>query len=103
MDKVNCIAFDKTGTLTFGKLTVSNVIPFGSLTEKELLRITASIESRSEHPLGKAIVEYAKENNCDLAEISNFEMLRVKAFAVLSAVKNIFAATKNSCKKTISN
>ncbi|MDE6442568.1 MAG: cation-translocating P-type ATPase [Clostridia bacterium] len=78
MGKVNCIAFDKTGTLTFGKLTVSNIISFGALSENELLRITASVESRSEHPLGKAIVEYAKQNNADLAEISDFEMVAGK-------------------------
>lgn len=74
MGKVNCIAFDKTGTLTFGKLTVSNVISFGMFAENELLHITASVESRSEHPLGKAIVEYAKKNNTELAEISDFEI-----------------------------
>ena len=61
MGKSNCIAFDKTGTLTFGKLTVSNIIAFGNLSESRLLANTAAIESRSEHPLGKAIVAYAKE------------------------------------------
>ena len=55
MGKVDTIAFDKTGTLTYGRLEVSDVIPFdSSLTEKELLTVTASAEAKSEHPLGKA-------------------------------------------------
>lgn len=78
MGKTNCIAFDKTGTLTFGKLTVSNIIPFGSVSENKLLCVAASVEARSEHPLGKAIVEYAKEQNAEYAEASGFEMLAGK-------------------------
>lgn len=78
MGKANCIAFDKTGTLTFGKLSVSNVISFGSLSENELLMVTAAIESRSEHPLGKAIVACAQEKNLIFAEAENFSMIAGK-------------------------
>ena len=78
MGKTNCIAFDKTGTLTFGKLTVSNIIPFGVMSENELLCVAASVEARSEHPLGKAIVEYAKEQNAEYSEATGFEMLAGK-------------------------
>lgn len=78
MGKANCIAFDKTGTLTFGKLSVSNVISFGSLSENELLMVTAAIESRSEHPLGKAIVACAQEKNLIFAEAGNFSMIAGK-------------------------
>ena len=61
MGKIDTIAFDKTGTLTYGRLEVSDTIPFdSSLTEKELLTLTASAEAKSEHPLGKAIVAKAK-------------------------------------------
>lgn len=75
MSKVNMIAFDKTGTLTYGKLRVSDIISFdGSLSENELLRLTASAESKSEHPLGKAIVECAKEQSVELGECNNFKM-----------------------------
>ena len=59
MGKVDTIAFDKTGTLTFGKLQVSDIIPLTELSENELLSLAASAESRSEHPLGKAIAEKA--------------------------------------------
>ena len=78
MGKTNCIAFDKTGTLTFGKPSVSNVIAFGGISEGELLAKTAAIESRSEHPLGKAIVAYAKEHGIALPEVENFSMLAGK-------------------------
>ncbi len=60
MGKVNCITFDKTGTLTEGVLTVCDVRSFDKLlSEDDILRLTASVETRSEHPLGKAIVKHA--------------------------------------------
>ena len=74
MGKVSTIAFDKTGTLTYGKLEVTDIIPTRELSETDLLRIAASIESRSEHPLGKAVVEKAKANDIELADISDFKM-----------------------------
>ena len=75
MGKVDTIAFDKTGTLTFGKLEVSDTISFSKeLNEKELLALVASAESRSEHPLGKAIVAHAKEQNLVLNDVEEFRM-----------------------------
>ncbi|MDE6725681.1 MAG: cation-translocating P-type ATPase [Ruminiclostridium sp.] len=75
MGKVNMIAFDKTGTLTYGKLKVSDIVSFdGSISENELLSLTASAESKSEHPLGKAIFEYAREQSVELNECNNFKM-----------------------------
>ena len=74
MGKVDTIAFDKTGTLTYGRLEVSDVIPFdSSLTEKELLTVTASAEAKSEHPLGKAIVARAKDQNLPLNRVRGFQ------------------------------
>lgn len=75
MGKADTIAFDKTGTLTFGKLIVSDIISFsGDLNERELLVLTASAESRSEHPLGKAIAVYARERDLVLADAEGFRM-----------------------------
>lgn len=75
MGKVDTIAFDKTGTLTFGRLNVSDVISFAEeISREELLAMTASAESKSEHPLGKAIVTYAKEQKMFLTEPENFKM-----------------------------
>ncbi len=73
MGTVNTIAFDKTGTLTKGSLIVSDIKSF----EKdinEFITLVASIESRSEHPIGKATVNYAKENNLKLLNIDHFLM-----------------------------
>ena len=56
---VNAVAFDKTGTITTGKVEVKELIPFVQ-TKKNLLTLTASAEKYSEHPIGRAIVEYAK-------------------------------------------
>jgi Cd2+/Zn2+-exporting ATPase len=56
---VRCIAFDKTGTLTKGVLTVMEVVPFNGATPDDVLRLAAALESRSEHPIGRAIVERA--------------------------------------------
>ncbi len=74
MGKVDTIAFDKTGTLTFGKLEVCNIVPFEGITKDELLKMTASAESKSEHPLGKAITQYAREKNISLSDCDNFKM-----------------------------
>ncbi len=57
--KVNAVAFDKTGTITTGSVEVKEIVPF-NITKKELLLLTASAEKYSEHPIGKAIVCYAK-------------------------------------------
>lgn len=76
MGKVDTITFDKTGTLTYGKLQVSDVLSFEhAFSEERLLELTASAEARSEHPLAKAILAYAKEQNLPILECSNFQML----------------------------
>ena len=56
MGKADTIAFDKTGTLTYGKPEVSEVAPFGGIDTDTLLKLTTSAEAKSEHPLGKAIM-----------------------------------------------
>ncbi|MBO5093149.1 MAG: cation-translocating P-type ATPase [Lachnospiraceae bacterium] len=75
MGKVDTIAFDKTGTLTFGRLEVSDISSFDKyVSEAELLSIAASVEAKSEHPLGKAIVSSAREKDAPIAESSDFKM-----------------------------
>lgn len=74
MGKVDTIAFDKTGTLTYGKLQVSDIVPFTGLSETALLTLTAAAESRSEHPLGKAITEKAASAGITLPQIEDFRM-----------------------------
>jgi Cd2+/Zn2+-exporting ATPase len=53
------MAFDKTGTLTFGRLTVTDVLPFGDLSAEEVLHLASVVETRSEHPIARAIVARA--------------------------------------------
>ncbi len=60
MTKVNTVVMDKTGTLTKGVFKVQKIVPVG-IDEKELVRLTASLEKNSTHPVGKAVVEYAGE------------------------------------------
>ena len=81
MGKVDTIAFDKTGTLTYGKLEVTDIIPFGEVSMDELLTLAASAESRSEHPLAKAIVEKSKRSELSPAEIKDFKMTAGKGIS----------------------
>ena len=75
MGRVNTIAFDKTGTLTYGKPKVSNIISFDKyISEHDLLALSSSAEVKSEHPLGKAVVAYAKEQGIEMKEPAAFQM-----------------------------
>jgi Cu+-exporting ATPase len=73
-NKVQIIVFDKTGTLTKGKPSVTEMIELtNSISETELLRLTAIAESGSEHPLGQAVVNYAREKGIMVANPESFE------------------------------
>lgn len=80
--KLDTIILDKTGTITRGKPALTDVVPVGSPTEQELLRLVASAERVSEHPLGQAIVEGARERGIELAEARGFESVTGKGIAV---------------------
>lgn len=71
-------AFDKTGTLTKGKLTVVNIEAFNGSNPDEILYIAASSEKKSEHPIGKAIFQYALDKNFKLNELKDFKMFSGK-------------------------
>jgi Cu+-exporting ATPase len=70
--KINAVVLDKTGTLTVGKPSVTDVAPLGTLGEAEILRLAASAEKMSEHPLGAAIVLKTEEQKISLSEPKNF-------------------------------
>ena len=76
LSKVRKIAFDKTGTLTYGKPKVTKVKSFDeSISEEQLLKLIASVEKSSEHPLGKAIVEHFNSvSKLQLEDITDFKM-----------------------------
>lgn len=72
--KVKTVAFDKTGTLTNGKLGVSKIYNYTgeNIDNNNLLKIIASIENKSEHPIAKGIVNYVADNNLQLEEVEEF-------------------------------
>ena len=72
--KIQVVVLDKTGTLTQGKPVVTDVVAV-HVAEEELLRLAASAERGSEHPLGEALVEAAKEKGLTLEEVSHFKAL----------------------------
>ena len=71
--KVKTVVFDKTGTLTKGKPSVTDIVDLSGLGENEILRIVAIAESGSEHPLGQAIVNSAKEKGIMVTNPDSFE------------------------------
>jgi Cu+-exporting ATPase len=75
LQNIKAVVFDKTGTITSGRPGVTDVIPCDSLDEQRLLTIAASVESGSEHPLGKAVIAESKERGLELIKLERFEAL----------------------------
>ena len=73
--KMDIVALDKTGTITSGEPRVTDVIPSGGVTERELVSLALSLEKKSEHPLAKAVLLYAKEQQIDAPEAADFQAL----------------------------
>jgi P-type Cu+ transporter len=73
LGKVDTVVLDKTGTLTFGRTEVQLIVPAADVSEAEVLEAAASAEMRSEHPLGKAIVNLARARNYSLREPERFD------------------------------
>jgi Cu+-exporting ATPase len=71
--KINAIVFDKTGTITEGKPVVTDILTFNNVSEKDILRYTASAEKGSEHPLGEAIVNKNEEEGYSYIPVKHFE------------------------------
>ncbi len=78
LHKVDTVIVDKTGTITIGKPTLVDVENFSGLEEKEFIRILASLEKKSEHPIAHAIVNYAEEKGISVLDISDFESIQGK-------------------------
>ena len=73
--RISAAAFDKTGTLTEGKPVLNKIIPCTGFNREQVLSLAASLESRSEHPLGKAIIREAQKQNLELKDPEDFEAL----------------------------
>lgn len=100
MGKVDMIAFDKTGTLTYGKLEVCDIIPFDdNVNENTLLSLTASAEAKSEHPLGKAVVAFAKKRDLEIIESDEFRMTTGKGIYARVAGKELLCGNEKFLKE----
>lgn len=73
--KVQIVALDKTGTVTSGRPSVTDVVAADGTDEETLVKMAAALESRSEHPLATAIMEYADQKNVEIQDISGFRAL----------------------------
>lgn len=73
--KMQIVALDKTGTITSGEPKVTDIIPAAGVTEEVLLKYAYALENKSEHPLARAIIEKAKEENAGIEEVTGFQAL----------------------------
>lgn len=95
MGKVDTVAFDKTGTLTFGELEVSDIIVIDkTLSKEELLKVTASAEQKSEHPLAKAVVLNANESGLELFSCDDFSMEAGKGVTATVDGRKLFCGSE---------
>lgn len=92
-DKLTTIIFDKTGTLTKGKPDVTHIISFG-INDHELLKMVASVEKNSQHPLAEAIVKKAQEKNITLVESTDFDTFEGKGVQANIGKKEILIGSR---------
>ncbi len=78
LHKVDTVMMDKTGTITIGKPTLVDIQNSSDMSNEDLIGILAALEKKSEHPIAHAIVNYAKEKNIPIQEVSNFEGIQGK-------------------------
>ncbi len=74
--KVDIIVADKTGTITKGKPELIGIKNYSKQNEKKIISILASLENKSEHPIARAIIEYARSNNIELEAVQNFKIIK---------------------------
>ena len=95
MGKADTMVFDKTGTLTYGKLKVSDVSVFDeTMNETKLLELVGAVESRSEHPLGKAVMEYIKDQGLKYPEAEEFHMQAGRGIEGRAADKSVICGNR---------
>lgn len=92
--KIKTIVFDKTGTITEGKPKVTDIVTTGMVDETELLKLSASAEKGSEHPLGEAIVNDAKDKHMDFLPVESFEAIPGHGIEVVIQGKKMLLGNK---------
>jgi len=96
--KIDIVVLDKTGTLTKGQPSLTDIQNVSDLTETEILRLAASAEKGSEHPLGEAIVKAAEEKKISLETISNFEAIPGHGIQARVGAKQIYFGNRRLMK-----
>jgi len=92
--KIRTVVFDKTGTLTQGEPSVTNVFSAANPEEEELLRLAATAEKRSEHPLGAAILKAARDKNLSTGDPSYFEAVPGKGVRAMYGEQEILVGNR---------
>lgn len=98
-NSVNFIVLDKTGTLTKGQPQLTDIKTVSEMGEAEIVRVTASLESQSEHPLAKAIVKEAEERNITLKRVSQFSILEGKGLTGVIGDVQYFVGNLNLARE----
>ena len=96
---LQAVVFDKTGTLTEGRFGVTDVIPLESLGEEELLRLAASLESQSEHPIAAGVVRAAEERSLPLSPVTGFRAIPGKGAEAMVEGRNVKAVSPGYLKE----
>jgi Cd2+/Zn2+-exporting ATPase len=78
MQSIKTMVFDKTGTLTRGKLEVTDIIILNNYSERDILQIAGSLESKSKHPLAEAVIRYMEKSDMDFKKVHDFESVTGK-------------------------
>jgi Cd2+/Zn2+-exporting ATPase len=93
MGQIRVVAFDKTGTLTQGRPKVEEVVPLGGYSSKEVLKVAASAENRSEHHLARAVLERAREENVEIVQAKDFTAVSGKGVAIIFQERRVFTGS----------
>lgn len=91
LHKVNTVVIDKTGTITKGKPELVNIENMSKLPDEKVLSILATLESKSEHPIAHAVLEYVKEKNISFLSGSHFEIIKGKGLKAIIDNTEYFA------------
>ena len=99
--KIKIAVLDKTGTITEGKPSVTDIIPFGDITENQLLSLAYSLEYSSEHPLAAAVCEKAQGLGTDRCEVTDFAVLEGSGVRAVIAGETAFGGNLSLISKNV--
>lgn len=83
-EKVDTIVFDKTGTLTYGTLKIAEIINYSEIEENKLMQLVGSIENKSTHPISKAFIDYAKEQQINILDVEDFK--EINGYGIIGVI-----------------